>query len=159
MAIVPCIDINLDIVPSNNFQYCIQEISQDTLIYSYSPNVTFTWCETAVKTEPSINLHYQHPMASNQVVVANVNLRNVILVWLVSFVLSLSKLSTRNSVQGARPLSRLGVGGVITQGSRVRFFWEEGALKLSPRAHWRCLWEYSSKRYMNVPSIERLDAS
>ena len=74
---------------------------------------------------------------------------NDILVWLFSYVLIFSKLSTRNSVQRARPLSRL------TQGNRAQFFWEEGAPKLSPRAHCRWLWECSSELY--VSSIERLD--
>ena len=77
MAFVPCIDMKFiyklfhPIISSIAFKKFLRIPSH--IFYTDSPRVTFNWCETAVKTEPSINLHYQHPVASNQVVVANVN--------------------------------------------------------------------------------------
>ena len=118
MAFVPSTPLHIDmkfiyklyhpIVFSIAFKKFLRILSY--ILYRQS-SCNINCCETAVKTEPSINLHYQHPVASNQVVVANVN---VILVLHFLFVFIFSKLSTRNSVQGARPLSRWGVEGVIT---------------------------------------------
>ena len=81
--------------PINNFEYCFQEISQG-----------------------SINQHYQNPVASNQVVVGNVNV--MLFLFDSSFVLICSKHSTRNSVQGARSLRRcVGGEGLITLDSEL----------------------------------------
>ena len=81
--------------PINNFEYCFQEISQG-----------------------SINQHYQNPVASNQVVVGNVNV--MLFLFDSSFVLICSKRSTRNSVQAARSLRRCVKGeGLITLDSEL----------------------------------------
>ena len=74
-----------------------------------------------MKTEPSINLLYQHAVTSNQVVLANVN------VMLFSFF--------QNLAQGimckGKTIEEVGVDSVITPGSK--FLWGKGAPKLSPK--------------------------
>ena len=97
MAFVPCIDM-----------LCIYKFFHPRNFSGYSPiyfipigdspYVTFNWCETAMKTKPSINLHYK--------IIKCECIIMLFLVSLFSFVLIFSKLSTlRNSVQGAKPFT------------------------------------------------------
>ena len=89
----------------------------------------------------SIDLHYQHALAGNQVVVANVQC-NVILVWL--FVL--------------KGQDHWG-GGRGCNYPRLRVFLRGGCTQTITQAYWRWLWECCSELYMNVSSIKRLDTT
>ena len=109
-------------------------------------------CENWKINQPP--LLYEHPVASNQVVVANAN-ANVMLFYS-SLTLHLFSL-IQNLARGilCRGQDHWAGGGRECNYSGLRVYWEGGP-KLSPRARWRCLWECSSELYMNMSSIERL---